>query len=181
MRRTSAPGCGSPPQSPALLKGEVGFTLIEMAVTLAVAVVIAGFALLNIRTQSGVVLSREANKLAGFMELVHDEAMTRGENLGVSFDGGLAVVWREDDEEWVRTPSDEMALEAAVENGVAITEVLKDGRAVSASGKLTFPAFGSMAPYSIRLALDGRELRLDGDIFGKVVVKEPGKAEKAPK
>lgn len=170
-RRTSAPGCARRSHT-SLTRGACGFTLIEMVVTLVVMSIIIAIAIPNLLTSSGAVLGREARKLALFMELVHDEAMTRGENLGISFNKESPVLWREGEEDWVETKSDDLPGDAALENGVKIAGAWVGQREVSSQDRIVFTASGSITPYSLKLAYDGREADLKGDIFGRVSITE---------
>lgn len=188
MRRISAPGCakgvsgkggfGARARRYAALKGGGGFTLIELAVTMVVMAVIIGIAVANIGSSSRSIIGREAQKLAFFMELVHDDAVTRGERMAVSFSGNTPVLWRDSGKDWVQTPGDNDAGDGTVENGVKISGVWVDGHEVSGTGRVEFNPSGSIAPYSVKLAFDGMETELKGDIFGRVAIKEkPGQAK----
>ena len=166
MRRISAPGCARG------VSGKGGFTLVELAVTMVVMAVIIGIAVANIGSSSRSIIGREAQKLAFFMELVHDDAVTRGERMGVSFKGNTPVLWRDSGTDWVQTPADNDVGDGTVENFVTISGVWVDGHEVSGTDRVEFDPSGAIAPYSIKLAFDGMETELKGDIFGRVAIKE---------
>lgn len=168
-----ARACGS-----CALKSRGGFTLIELAVTMVVMSVIIGIAVANIGSSGRSILGREAKKLAFFMELVHDDAVTRGEMMGVSFSGNRPVLWSDSGKGWAQTPGDNDVGDGTVENGVKISGVWVDGHEVSRAGRVEFNPSGSIAPYSVKLELDGMEAELKGDIFGRVAIKEkPGQVK----
>jgi Tfp pilus assembly protein FimT len=149
-----------------------------MAVTMAVMAVIIGIAVFNIGTSNRSILGREANKLAYFMELVHDEAVTRGKKFGISFSGNRPVLWHDDGKDWVQTPSEDGLGDGTVENGVKLAGAWVDGREVSETRRVEFNPSGSIAPYSLKLTLDGMVTDLYGDIFGRVAIKgQSGQAQ----
>jgi general secretion pathway protein H len=157
-----------------------GFTLIEMVVTMVVMAVIIGIAMANIGSGSRSILGREAKKLAYFMELVHDEAVTRGEGMGVSFSANTPVLWRESGQDWIQMPADDIVGDGTVGNGVKIAGAWVDGLPVSGADKVEFQPSGSIAPYSLKLALDGMETDLNGDLFGRVSITEKPKLANSP-
>jgi type II secretion system protein H len=163
-----------------MLKGRGGFTLIELAVTMAVMAIIIGLAVVNIGSSSKSVIGREAKKLAFFMELVHDDAVTRGERMGVSFKGNTPLLWHDSGKDWVQTAGDNDVGDGTVENGVKISGVWVDGHGISGSERVEFNPSGSIAPYSVKLTLDGMETELKGDIFGRVAIKEKPAEAKTP-
>lgn len=138
---------------------------------MAVIVVIIGIAMINIGSGSRSIIGREAKKLAYFMELVHDEAVTRGQGIGVSFNKNTPALWRHDGKEWVESRGEDELGDGTVENGVTIAGAWVDGADVTDSHRMEFNPSGSIAPYSIKLTLDGLEVDLAGDIFGRVAIK----------
>lgn len=182
MKRTSAPGCGR-----GVLKArhgdstaKSGFTLIEVAVTMAVIAVIIGVAMINIGSGSRMVLGRESKKLAYFMELVHDEAVTRGQGIGVSFNKNTPALWLHNGKDWVESRGDEELGDGTVGNGVKIAGAWVGEVDVTDTNRMEFHPSGSIAPYSIKLVLDGAETELKGDIFGRVSIKEIPRQAKGP-
>lgn len=155
-----------------------GFTLIEVAVTMVVMVVIIGIAMANFGSSSRLTLGREAKKLAYFMELVHDAAVTSGQGIGVSFNKNTPALWRHNGKEWVESRGEDDLGDGTVENGVKIAGAWVDGVDVTDTHRMEFHPSGSIAPYSIKLVFDGLEADLNGDIFGRVVINEKtGKAK----
>ncbi len=186
MRRTSAHGCGRgkgqilPYAFAPVLKSKSGFTLIEIAVTMVVMAVIIGVAVANIGSGSRLILGREAKKLAYFMELVHDEAVTRGNSMAVSFSGNTPLLWNESGTDWAQTPADDIAGDGTVGSGVKIAGVWVDNVELASAEKVEFRSSGSIASYSIKLAFDGMETDLKGDIFGRVSITERPIQVKSP-
>jgi len=62
----------------------LGFTLLEMLVTLFVIGLVAGWAVLSIHTTSP--LEQESKKLFALLQLLKEESVLQHKNLGISFE-----------------------------------------------------------------------------------------------
>ncbi len=69
-------------------RGEIGLTLVEMLVVLAIIAVMAGAVAMSIGSGTGRTTEAEARRLAARLELAGDEAMVTGRTVGFAWDRG---------------------------------------------------------------------------------------------
>jgi general secretion pathway protein H len=69
-------------------RGELGLTLVEMLVVLAIIAVMAGAVAMSIGSGTGRTAEAEARRLAARLELAGDEAMVSGSTVGFAWDRG---------------------------------------------------------------------------------------------
>ncbi len=76
----------------------LGFTLLEMLVTLFVIGLVAGWAVLSIHTTSP--LEQESKKLFALIQLLKEESVLQHKNLGISFENNSYRFWKRQSQQW---------------------------------------------------------------------------------
>lgn len=80
------------------MRKRLGFTLLEMLVTLFVIGLVAGWAVLSIHTTSPFEI--ESKKLYALLQLLKEESVLQHKNLGISFENNSYRFWKRQAQQW---------------------------------------------------------------------------------
>lgn len=158
-----------------------GFTLIEILVTLVIAAVLIGLMAVNIGTSEYKTLRREAQNLAFQLEQIHEEAITTGQNLAMSFSGQEIKIWRlAKNNEWEAYVEDKNFIGLKLDDQIEVTNITINGKPTETGQRFIFPASGGISPFEFKISLGTAMVMINGDIMGRIVVSDK-KVEKDEK
>lgn len=153
-----------------------GFTLVEIAVALAIVAIASSAVWLAWRSGDDASLRREAERFAGAIEYAALRAQWRHEDLGVSTTPQGWRFWRRDADrgEWLPVAGDEVLAARNLPEGIGIVASVVAGRPTVPGTPMALRASGRNDPSSFVFASGDVRVRVDTDPLNRVAVaKEP--------
>ena len=153
----------SPARSPG--RGNLGFTLIEVLVVVAIAGFMLSLVAVNLFPGDEEVAKRESGLLALALEDARDQAWFGGRPTAVSIEDARLRQWRLGaDRTWEPDTTREKALAA----GVRITSLYVDGQELPTTTRLVFLPDGFGVPFRLGVDVRGLPRAIEGDAAGAV-------------
>ena len=163
----------------AAVRRPAGFTLLEVMVVMVLIGIIFSFAMLSMRGDDvAQMMDREARRLETLLALANDEAIVRGEELGVRFDDdGYAFLvlamdgWKPPDDSLLKAytlPADiRMQLEVEGEQSLDTQDPEKEAETPP---QVLILSSGEMTPFSVTFSsgLSEYSYRLEASLMGEV-------------
>lgn len=154
------------------LRPRAGFTLVEIAVALAIVAIASSAAWLAWRAGDDASLRREADRFAGAIEYAAERAQWRHEDLGVSTTPQGWRFWRRDADrrEWLPVVGDDVLASRSLPEGIGIVASSVAGRPVAPGAPVPLRASGRNDPSTFVFASGEVHLRVDTDPLNRVAV-----------
>jgi general secretion pathway protein H len=148
---------------------EVGFTLIEVLVVVAIAGVLIAVAAINLFPSDKQVARREAADMALALERARDGAWFGGRPTAITLNDRRLREWKLAGNAWSGTSEDRV-----LPSDLAVAAIHVDGQPIDpAKDKLLFLPDGFGVPFRIALDIRGQPWAIEGDAAGAVRVIEP--------
>ncbi len=164
------------------LRGERGFTLLELLAVLFIIGIIVSFAGLSIGQRSSRAAQEEAERLYGLVRVASEEAVLQGRELAVEFTRqNYRFLELTNDNQWIPIEEDTLFRERKFPPDVNI-ELLVEGAAASFGDEKNLPRIfvlssGELTDFKISLSLeDEKAYTLRGTIDGKLVLSRSGES-----
>lgn len=151
-----------------------GFTLIELLVVIVVIGVSASVIVLRLFPDERNLLRKEADRLIILFQYAQNEAVRRGEPIGISFGGERYAFWLQQGVgSWQIYEEGPLLKSGRLADGARFTSMLigQAGNA-DASTRLIFSPSGECPPFAANLALNESFLRISGDVLCRFSVDE---------
>jgi general secretion pathway protein H len=143
---------------------DVGFTLIEVLVVVAIAGILVAVAAINLFPSDEQHARREAAEVALAIEHARDRAWFGGLPTSVTFDERRIREWRLGGDRWQADASRDRRLPADVK----LTAVSVDGMPLDPKDRLVFLSDGLGIPFRVGLEVRGIAWAVEGDPAGAV-------------
>lgn len=147
---------------------DVGFTLIEVLVVVAIAGILIAVASINLFPSDKQIARREAADVALALERARDTAWFGGRPTAITLNDGRLREWRLATDSWSASAQDR-----ALPSDLKVSEIHVDGQPLDPKDKLLFLPDGFGQPYRIALDIRGQAWGIEGDASGAVKVMEP--------
>ena len=149
-----------------------GFTLVEIAVALAIVAIASSAVWLAWPRVGDTSLRLESNRFAGAVEYAAQRAQWRHEDLGVNAGALGWRFWRRDRERnaWMPLVDDDVLAARALPDGIRLAATSYAGRAVAPDALVPLRASGRNDPATFVIAADRARLRVATDPLNRVAV-----------
>ncbi|HET9651647.1 MAG TPA: GspH/FimT family pseudopilin [Usitatibacter sp.] len=147
---------------------DVGFTLVEVLVVVAIAGVLVAVAAVNLFPGDVQVARGEAANVALAVEHARDAAWFGGRPTAITLGDGRLREWRLAGDAWSAGANDR-----ALPGDLRVTAIHVDGQALDPRERLLFLPDGLGVPFRIALDIRGQPWAVEGDAAGAVRVLEP--------
>ncbi|HQW38662.1 MAG TPA: prepilin-type N-terminal cleavage/methylation domain-containing protein [Usitatibacteraceae bacterium] len=149
------------------VRGNAGFTLVEILVVVAIAGIVLAVAAVNLFPSDEEVARRETALLALDIEAARDDAWFGGRPTGLTLaEGRVRVLRLASDRSWSPVPGRERRLPEALR----VASLAIDGREVDPREVLVFLPDGLGVPFRVALTVRGLPKAIEGDAAGAVRV-----------
>ena len=156
------------------VKGECGFTLLELLAVLFIIGIIVSFASLSIGQRSSRAVQDEAERLHGLVRMASEEAVLQGREIAIEFSRDSYRFFElGKDNTWKLNEEDTFFRERPLPPDVRL-ELVLEGAAASFDDKKNLPRIfilssGELTPFTLSLSLEGGEsYSLQGTVDGKL-------------
>ena len=131
-----------------------GFTLLEMLVVVLIMGIMVGTISARLQPGDRDVLRVEAERMAQLLQLAAQDARVSGSAIAWTSDGRHYRFWRQaGDETWSQIRDDDLLRARALPHGMVIAQLRNETNQAQPDLRLEFPSDGSMAAFSMELAL----------------------------
>ena len=131
-----------------------GFTLVEMLVVVLIMGILVGTISARLQPGNRDVLRVEAERLAQLLELASQEARITGTTIVWTSDGFGYKFWRQGgDDVWSEIRDDDLLRARSLPHGMVIAQLRNEASRAQPTLRLEFASDGSMAAFSMDLAL----------------------------
>jgi general secretion pathway protein H len=155
-----------------------GFTLVEMLVVVLIIGILVGTVSAKLQPDSRDRLRVEAERLAQLMELAAQDARITGRAIVWTSDGQRYQFWRQGaDEAWSEIRDDDLLRARALPHGMVIAQVRDEAGRAQPDMRLAFPSDGSMAAFSLELALGAEHYGVAASPVGDLRI-APGQGQR---
>jgi len=155
-----------------------GFTLVEMLVVVLIMGIVVGTVSARLQPDSRDRLRVEAERLAQLMELAAQDARITGRATAWTSNGQGYRFWRQDaDDAWSAIRDDDLLRARALPHGMVIAQVRDEAGRSQPDMRLTFPSDGSMAAFSLELALGAEHYGISASPVGDLRI-APGQGQR---
>lgn len=154
-----------------------GFTLLEMLVVVLIIGILVGTVSARLQPDSQDVLRVEAERLAQLMELAAQDARITGRAIVWTSDGQRYQFWRQGaDDAWSEIRDDDLLRARALPQGMVMAQVRDETGRAQPDMRIAFPADGSMAAFSMDLALGNEHYGVAASPVGDLRI-APGRGQ----
>jgi general secretion pathway protein H len=155
----------------------MGFTLIEILVTMAIIGVLSVMLVIVAAPSDAASARTEARRLAALFELAYAEARATGQTIAWSpVSGGYAFWRRADDGGWRRFPDDSPYRRRILPAGTQLGEVRIDGQALAPEQRVLISPYGLAGAMQARVSGGHSSYTLRGGALGRVSVQSDTEA-----
>ncbi len=153
---------------------QLGFTLVEILVVLAIIGVVTSLAVVRLESSDARRVSQAAEELVSLLEAAQDEALATGSSIAVSSDGQGYQFWLADNEQgqWLALPIHEFLHTRKLPDEVLWRAQTVHGYDRPVGERLVFPPDGVQTPFVVYLERGNVRLGVAMDVMGRIQVKQ---------
>lgn len=149
-----------------------GFTLLEILVVMAIAVVMLGVAVVNLNDSGERATMNEADHLSIMLEAARDDATYSGKQMAFSTDGTGYQFWIDDDKQnqWRSLAGSAHLASGKLSHDVKIIGQYVNGKEQQLGERLVFAADGVSEPFILVLQGGRTQVQVAADVLGRIEV-----------
>lgn len=158
----------------ARLRAQLGFTLIEILVVMAIVGIVVALAAVRFGMSDVDTLQREAERLSLLLETARDEAIGLGQPIGFSAQAGTYRFWQQDAQgAWQALDKNEALRVRELPTPVQLEDIRVNLAPLPPDARVVFSPSGVNAPFSLLLRAGQDKRLLSADPLGRLVVSDP--------